>query len=62
MLMHTRGILIQTHDGAMVLTGKRALDYSGGVSADYTYALRPVDDTRTRVSLVADCSARTTAR
>jgi acetyl-CoA carboxylase carboxyltransferase component len=34
MLMHTRGILIMTPGGAMVLTGKRALDYSGGVSAE----------------------------
>ena len=34
MLMHTRGILIMTPAGSMVLTGKRALDYSGGVSAD----------------------------
>lgn len=34
MLMHTRGVLIMTPDGAMVLTGKRALDYSGGVSAE----------------------------
>jgi len=34
MLMHTRGVLIQTAQGAMVLTGKRALDYSGGVSAE----------------------------
>jgi acetyl-CoA carboxylase carboxyltransferase component/biotin carboxyl carrier protein len=34
MLMHTRGILIMTPEGAMVLTGKRALDYSGGVSAE----------------------------
>jgi acetyl-CoA carboxylase carboxyltransferase component len=33
MLMHTRGILIMTADGSMLLTGKRALDYSGGVSA-----------------------------
>jgi acetyl/propionyl-CoA carboxylase alpha subunit/acetyl-CoA carboxylase carboxyltransferase component len=33
MLMHTRGVLIMTPDSAMVLTGKRALDYSGGVSA-----------------------------
>ncbi|MBK6847071.1 MAG: carbamoyl-phosphate synthase subunit L [Proteobacteria bacterium] len=33
MLMHTRGILIMTAQGSMVLTGKRALDYSGGVSA-----------------------------
>ncbi len=34
MLMHTRGILIMTADAAMVLTGKQALDYSGGVSAE----------------------------
>ena len=34
MLMHTRGILVMTPDGAMVLTGKRALDYSGCVSAE----------------------------
>ncbi len=34
MLMHTRGILIMTPVSAMVLTGKGALDYSGGVSAE----------------------------
>ncbi len=34
MLMHTRGILIMTPQGTMVLTGKQALDYSGGVSAE----------------------------
>jgi acetyl-CoA carboxylase carboxyltransferase component len=34
MLMHTRGILIMTPVSAMVLTGKQALDYSGGVSAE----------------------------
>jgi acetyl/propionyl-CoA carboxylase alpha subunit/acetyl-CoA carboxylase carboxyltransferase component len=34
MLMHTRGILIMTPGGSMVLTGKKALDYSGGVSAE----------------------------
>lgn len=33
MLMHTRGILVMTPDASMVLTGKRALDFSGGVSA-----------------------------
>lgn len=34
MLMHTRGILIMTPSGSMVLTGKRALEYSGSVSAE----------------------------
>jgi acetyl/propionyl-CoA carboxylase alpha subunit/acetyl-CoA carboxylase carboxyltransferase component len=34
MLMHTRGILIMTPASAMVLTGKKSLDYSGGVSAE----------------------------
>jgi acetyl-CoA carboxylase carboxyltransferase component/biotin carboxyl carrier protein len=34
MLMHCRGALIMTPDGAMVLAGKEALDYSGGVSAE----------------------------
>ena len=34
MLMHTRGILIMTPTSAMVLTGKKSLDYSGGVSAE----------------------------
>ncbi len=34
MLMHTRGILVMAAEGAMVLTGKMALDYSGSVSAE----------------------------
>jgi acetyl-CoA carboxylase carboxyltransferase component/biotin carboxyl carrier protein len=34
MLMHTRGILVMTPASAMVLTGKQALEYSGGVSAE----------------------------
>ncbi len=34
MLMHNRGILIMTPEASMVLTGKKALDYSGGVSAE----------------------------
>ncbi|HEU5470989.1 MAG TPA: carboxyl transferase domain-containing protein [Actinophytocola sp.] len=34
MLMHTCGVLIMLPDGAMVLTGKQALDFSGGVSAE----------------------------
>lgn len=39
MLMHTRGILIMTPASAMVLTGKTALDYSGGVSADDNFGI-----------------------
>ncbi|MEC8278003.1 MAG: carboxyl transferase domain-containing protein, partial [Myxococcota bacterium] len=34
MLMHTKGCLIMTMDGSMVLTGKKALDFSGSVSAE----------------------------
>ena len=34
MLIHTRGILVMTPDTAMVLTGKRALEHSGSVSAE----------------------------
>jgi len=34
MLMHTRGVLIMTEDAAMLLTGKKALDFSGSVSAE----------------------------
>jgi len=34
MLMHTKGCLIMTSGAAMVLTGKKALDFSGGVSAE----------------------------
>ena len=34
MLMHTRGALIMTPESAMLLAGKQALDYSGGVSAE----------------------------
>jgi acetyl/propionyl-CoA carboxylase alpha subunit/acetyl-CoA carboxylase carboxyltransferase component len=34
MLMHTSGILIMIPPSAMVLTGKQALDFSGGVSAE----------------------------
>src|SRR5690606_1811686 len=43
MLMHTRGVLIQTAQGAMVLTGKRALDYSGGVSAEDDFGIGGYD-------------------
>jgi acetyl-CoA carboxylase carboxyltransferase component len=34
MLMHTRGLLLMTDEAAMLLTGKRALDFSGSVSAE----------------------------
>ena len=46
MLMHTKGILVMTPDSAMVLTGKQALDFSGGVSAEDNFGhrwLRPGD-------------------
>jgi acetyl/propionyl-CoA carboxylase alpha subunit/acetyl-CoA carboxylase carboxyltransferase component len=39
MLMHTRGILIMTPASAMVLTGKKSLDYSGGVSAEDNFGI-----------------------
>lgn len=34
MLMHTRGLLIMTDDGSLLLTGKKALDFSGSVSGE----------------------------
>ena len=43
MLMHSRGILIMTPDSAMVLTGKQALDYSGGVSAEDNFGIGGYD-------------------
>ncbi|MFN8122791.1 MAG: biotin carboxylase N-terminal domain-containing protein [Thermoleophilia bacterium] len=43
MLMHTSGILVMTPDGAMVLTGKQALDYSGGVSAEDNFGIGGYD-------------------
>jgi acetyl/propionyl-CoA carboxylase alpha subunit/acetyl-CoA carboxylase carboxyltransferase component len=39
MLMHTKGILVMTPDSAMVLTGKQALDFSGGVSAEDNHGI-----------------------
>ena len=39
MLMHTLGILVMTPTSAMVLTGKQALDFSGGVSADDNFGI-----------------------
>lgn len=43
MLQHTRGILVMVPDGAMVLTGKHALDYSGGVSAEDNFGIGGYD-------------------
>jgi len=43
MLMHTKGVLIMTPDSAMVLTGKQALDFSGGVSAEDNYGIGGYD-------------------
>ncbi|MGV9675668.1 ATP-binding protein [Nocardia sp. NPDC003482] len=43
MLMHTKGILIMTPESAMVLTGKQALDFSGGVSAEDNFGIGGYD-------------------
>src|SRR6202042_1835828 len=43
MLMHTKGILVMTPDSAMVLTGKQALDFSGGVSAEGNFGIGGYD-------------------
>ena len=43
MLMHTKGIIVMTPDSAMVLTGKQALDYSGGVSAEDNFGIGGFD-------------------
>ncbi|WP_341267674.1 carboxyl transferase domain-containing protein [Gordonia malaquae] len=43
MLMHTKGILVMTPDSSMVLTGKQALDFSGGVSAEDNFGLGGYD-------------------
>jgi acetyl/propionyl-CoA carboxylase alpha subunit/acetyl-CoA carboxylase carboxyltransferase component len=43
MLMHTKGILVMTPDSAMVLTGKHALDISGGVSAEDNFGIGGFD-------------------
>jgi acetyl/propionyl-CoA carboxylase alpha subunit/acetyl-CoA carboxylase carboxyltransferase component len=43
MLMHTKGILVMTPESAMVLTGKQALDFSGGVSAEDNFGIGGFD-------------------
>ena len=43
MLMHTKGILVMTPDSAMVLTGKEAMDFSGGVSAEDNFGIGGYD-------------------
>jgi len=43
MLMHTKGILVMTPSAAMVLTGKEALDFSGGVSAEDNFGIGGFD-------------------
>ncbi len=43
MLMHSKGILVMTPDSAMVLTGKQALDFSGGVSAEDNFGIGGYD-------------------
>ena len=39
MLMHTRGVLIMTQNASMVLTGRAALEASGGVAAEDEIAI-----------------------
>ncbi len=43
MLLHTKGILVMMPTSAMVLTGKQALDFSGGVSADDNFGIGGYD-------------------
>ncbi len=43
MMMHTCGILVMTPRSTMVLTGKHALDFSGGVSADDNFGIGGFD-------------------
>ncbi|MGA1826053.1 MAG: carboxyl transferase domain-containing protein, partial [bacterium] len=43
MLMHTKGILIMTEDASMLLTGKKALDFSGSVSAENNISIGGVE-------------------
>ncbi|MFZ2512123.1 MAG: carboxyl transferase domain-containing protein, partial [Gordonia sp. (in: high G+C Gram-positive bacteria)] len=43
MMMHTKGILVMTPDSSMVLTGKQALDFSGGVSAEDNFGIGGYD-------------------
>jgi acetyl-CoA carboxylase carboxyltransferase component/biotin carboxyl carrier protein len=43
MLLHTKGILVMIPTSAMVLTGKQALDFSGGVSADDNFGIGGYD-------------------
>jgi acetyl/propionyl-CoA carboxylase alpha subunit/acetyl-CoA carboxylase carboxyltransferase component len=43
MLMHTKGLLIMSDDGAMLLTGKKALDFSGSVSGEDNLAIGGVE-------------------
>ncbi len=44
MLMHTRGILVMTQAGSMVLTGKKALEASGAVAAEDERAIGGFED------------------
>ena len=43
MLQHTSGILVMTPESTMVLTGKHALDISGGVSAEDNFGIGGYD-------------------
>ena len=43
MLMHTKGIIVMIDQAAMVLTGKRALEYSGSVAAENNFGIGGYD-------------------
>ncbi|MEE2959546.1 MAG: carboxyl transferase domain-containing protein [Myxococcota bacterium] len=43
MLLHCKGSLVMTKAGALLLTGKRALEYSGSVSAGSNFAIGGFD-------------------
>lgn len=61
MLMHTKGLLIMTADATMLLTGKRALDFSGSVSGETNLdiggaekIMAPNGQTQVRANTLAD--------
>lgn len=61
MTITTKGFLVMTQEGAMVLTGKRALDFSGAVSAEDNFGIggfeRIMGPTGQAQALVRDIAA-----